>query len=239
MVYVEFKKCASCKEVKHRSLFNVANRLKDGLASSCKQCKSLARKRDKEKIRLQQRKWYDNNVEYVSEYCKEHRQNNQEKLKEADAAKYIKNREQIIDRVCAHQKANPDGYRRAGKKYRAANPDKMRAKAAKRRARLLNATPQWTLDDEWEQFYLAEIYHLASLRTSVLGKVFHVDHMVPLTSEFVCGMHVSYNLQVLLGKENSAKRNHYWPDMWLDSDFSTLHNVDSQTQGEYHARTND
>ena len=224
MEYIEFKKCSSCDEVKHRSMFNAANRLKYRLASSCKQCKAKARELNKEHIAAQKRRWYEDNLAHVSAKDKTRRITHKEELREAEAKKYLNNRENILKRVLEYQRNNPDVYRKAGKKYRAANPDKQCAKAAKRRSRLLKATPQWTLDDEWEQFYLAEIYHLASLRTSVLGKLFHVDHMVPLTSELVCGMHVSYNLQVLLGKENSAKRNYYWPDMWLDSDFHVVDN---------------
>ena len=195
-------------------MFNIANGTKTGLASSCKQCKANARERDKEHIAAQKRTWYENNVEYVREQGFVHREKHKDRLKEYDAKKYLKNREAVLKYIANYQKENPEVGRKAGKKYRAANPDKQCAKAAKRRARLLRATPEWTLEDEWEQFYLAEIYHLSALRTEMLGESYNVDHMVPLTSKLVCGLHVSSNLQVLLGTKNSAKMNRHWPDMW-------------------------
>jgi hypothetical protein len=43
---------------------------------------------------------------------------------------------------------------------------------------------------------------------------YHVDHIVPLTSDLVCGLHCEANLQIAVGKDNIAKNNRWWPDMW-------------------------
>ena len=40
-----------------------------------------------------------------------------------------------------------------------------------------------------------------------------VDHMVPLKSDFVCGLHWEGNMQLMSGAENGAKNNLHWPDM--------------------------
>ena len=66
---------------------------------------------------------------------------------------------------------------------------------------------------EFDQFVVQECYDLAIRRTRATGVPWHVDHQVPLQSEFVCGLHCAANLQVITGAENNRKRNHYWPDM--------------------------
>ena len=60
---------------------------------------------------------------------------------------------------------------------------------------------------------IEEFYHLAQLRTKATGIVWHVDHIVPLQSPIVCGLHAETNLQVIPGVMNVGKGNRFWPDM--------------------------
>jgi hypothetical protein len=53
------------------------------------------------------------------------------------------------------------------------------------------------------------------------GVVYTVDHLVPLTSPLVCGLHVHCNLAVVAHLENSRKGNSIWPGMW-PMDWGTL-----------------
>jgi len=41
----------------------------------------------------------------------------------------------------------------------------------------------------------------------------NVDHIVPLRSKLVCGLHNEHNLAVIPSIDNSRKSNKYWPDM--------------------------
>lgn len=90
------------------------------------------------------------------------------------------------------------------KAWKADNP----GNAAEERAKKRQATPAWA-----DRSLMADIYELARIYTVALGRPFHVDHVVPLRSSLVCGLHAHTNLQVLPGSENIAKGNRRWPDM--------------------------
>lgn len=118
---------------------------------------------------------------------------------------------------------NADAVREKGRKYYAANsesmkeytrvwlknnPHVMRTINAKRRAAKLKATPAWMNPEK-----VAEFYFTADFLGMVTGEWHHVDHVVPLQSEAVCGLHWEGNLQVLTEAENVKKGNRFWPDM--------------------------
>jgi hypothetical protein len=85
------------------------------------------------------------------------------------------------------------------KAWRAQNPDRARATnravQARRKAALLQRTPVWADMKAISKFY----------RNCPSGH--HVDHIVPLQGDVVCGLHVLENLQYLLAKDNLSKHN--------------------------------
>jgi hypothetical protein len=87
-------------------------------------------------------------------------------------------------------------------------PEKVCAATAQRRAMKINATPIWA-----NNFIILEAYALAKQRNKVTGIRWHVDHIVPLRSKHVCGLHAHTNIRVIPAIENMRKNNKHWPDM--------------------------
>ena len=96
----------------------------------------------------------------------------------------------------------------ARRRWKKNNPHLLVESCAKRYATKLNATPTWA-----DQFIIREAYALAKLREKICGGKWHVDHIVPLRSKLVCGLHTHHNLRVIPASINISKNNRYWPDM--------------------------
>lgn len=65
--------------------------------------------------------------------------------------------------------------------------------------------PSWLTKEDFVQ--IRELYICAQMFKLYTGQEYHVDHIVPLQGENVCGLHVPWNLQVILAKENLSKSN--------------------------------
>ena len=73
--------------------------------------------------------------------------------------------------------------------------------------KLFAAWPEWAADDPRFKVIYAE-----AKRRRASGENVHIDHIVPICSDIVCGLHVPWNLQVLDATENLRKSNIWWPD---------------------------
>lgn len=103
---------------------------------------------------------------------------------------------------------NRSKVRASVRKWDSANRHVKQMHLVERRRATGKATPSWN-----NEFFMSEAYHLARLRTKVMGFKWHVDHIVPLQSKIVCGLHVHNNLQVVPAFANLSKGNRAWPDM--------------------------
>jgi hypothetical protein len=83
------------------------------------------------------------------------------------------------------------------------------ARKANRRATKKNATPKWL--SKKDKSIIKAIYQEAADLTEQTGQQHHVDHIIPLKHDLVCGLHVPWNLRPVLGSENSSKCNRFNP----------------------------
>lgn len=102
----------------------------------------------------------------------------------------------------AWKAANQELDRTSDRAWRAANQAKRQALNQTREATKLKATPLWACKKTIESVY-AEANRL-SIDT---GIVHHVDHIIPLRSPLVCGLHVQGNLRAIPAVDNLRKGN--------------------------------
>lgn len=214
----EAKKCSKCEETKPVAEFYKDKQKPDGLYSSCKSCVNL----NKEPRQMAVRKYVQANRDKLNENKRKKRAETPHSERYTDYERmmkreyYYKNKDvlNLKQRVRYHSK--PDSVKlEIAQKQKEANAKRKHAVRytkrkykLKRKINLAKATPSWKND-----FFISEIYDLAELRTDITGVEWHVDHVVPLCSDYVCGLHCEQNMDVIIGVENSRKSNLWWPDM--------------------------
>lgn len=162
----------------------------------CTDCRSAVKKT-----------YYRNNTEKVLSAAKVYKAGNPHKVyryynPEQRAAYYLANRDRILEWT---RNRDPQIARDRVKKWRKDNPGKVAAQKRARELAKTGATPKWLTKEHKAQ--IATIYLQAQILTEATGVPYHVDHIIPINGENVCGLHVPWNLRVLKGEENLKKSN--------------------------------
>lgn len=100
-----------------------------------------------------------------------------------------------------YYRQNKEKRKHFTQRWREMNRDKVNAKVAKRRAAQSNATPLWLTNMQHKE--------IQNFYTKAIERNLTVDHIIPLKSKTVCGLHVPWNLQLLSKAENCSKGNRY------------------------------
>ena len=216
------KICKGCSQVKPLSFFHKHKKMSDGHLNFCKIChyeKVKANRlanpelRKAEYTRLRDKQGFMTRSEYTAkrnENPKGKKTINREwaqRNKIAQAA-YRKQYEVVNkERIQARRAKNIEMQRETKRLWVKNNLGLVLASSANRRAAKLQRTPIWLSD--FDKIKIKCLYQLAAMRSRESGQTWHVDHIIPLQGEFVSGLHVPNNLQVIPAIENMRKSNHY------------------------------
>jgi hypothetical protein len=190
------KICTKCKKEKVREEFY---RSKWGLQSWCKQCKRES-KRKTGKAFLSD-KVPDGLI--LCSICNEFKEPTEDNFHKSK----LKSSSKVIGcRACRNEinkmNINREEGRRRHKAWRDSNRGKVRSYSNMRKSKVKIATPKWFESESVEKVY-----------QEAANRGWQVDHIVPIISGLVCGLHCHANLQILEPSINMSKKNRYWPDM--------------------------
>lgn len=115
---------------------------------------------------------------------------------------YAKNKEAVIARALARPAEEKREYRNA---WKTQNQDQVLADNKVRRRKHRQATPPWITRKQKTE--MRALYQAAIHMSKTTGERYVVDHIVPLRSDVVCGLHVPWNLRVITQEENLRKSN--------------------------------
>ena len=181
------QKCTRCDTIKELSEFHKNKDAALGVHSICKSCTSIYRKnkyaQNPKKELDRNEKWRLKNPEKYADIQRDHKR----KLRKNETSN-------------ARLKKNH-------KKWRDGHRGEVVARNAERKAAKIKATPKWLTKNQRKE--ITEFYTIAKDLRWLSEEPLHVDHIVPLKGENVCGLHVPWNLQILPQSMNCSKKNSF------------------------------
>lgn len=175
------KTCSKCKQEKAFEFFHKHRSSSDGYKNICKACRK---------------------GEHVDRYVKNKEEHNKR------AIKWRKdNPEKVKEIQKTFREKHKESRASYAKAWREANRGSVNSYNAYRHSCKKQRTPSWL--SEFDLLKIQCLYQVASMRSKESGYKWHVDHIVPLQGENVCGLHVPWNLRVIPAEDNLRKYNKY------------------------------
>jgi hypothetical protein len=147
-------------------------------------------------LKIEWEKGNEARAEYFREY------NRREDVKDRKNEWYLENHEKVKNAAATRPAHIKREYRNT---WKVNNILKIRADTKARRRKHREATPPWL--SRKQKTEIRQMYQVAITLTKTTGEQYVVDHIVPLRSEVVCGLHVPWNLRVITQEENLKKSN--------------------------------
>jgi hypothetical protein len=140
--------------------------------------------------------------DWARDNAKRSQQPKSEASKAAGRRYYERNTEIVKARANARPLADKQRWKKA---HKTTNPEYYNTLNSLRKRRHKDATPPWLTYAQKHE--IRQLYQIAITMTKTTGERYVVDHIVPLISDKVCGLHVPWNLRVITQEENLKKSN--------------------------------
>lgn len=110
------------------------------------------------------------------------------------------------------EEKNKEHRQQSKKQWKENNPDKITEYGSRRCKYLKYSKPIWAAEEIIKQIYLDRDELNQIVKMCGGTELFEIDHIIPILSNTVCGLHCEDNLQILTASENRTKSNNYQQD---------------------------
>ncbi|MHB1231584.1 MAG: hypothetical protein ACYCZQ_03235 [Burkholderiales bacterium] len=138
---------------------------------------------------------------------KEYRDRNKEKIHQRFKEYRAENKERLYDDYLLWRSHNQEKVLEYNRRWKHNNKAHDNFISMQRHARKRKAIPLW-----YEKQQVEYVYQRAKELSQIWFKTLEVDHIIPLSSKTVCGLHCFSNLQILEQSINRTKSNTYVTD---------------------------